>query len=56
MQQTLIIYHLYSVIFILSSVVGPSTTVENPLQIRPFYTKQTQSQVRSNQRKLFYNK
>ncbi len=34
----------------------PSTSVENPLQIDPFYAKQTQSQVHPNQRKLFYNK
>jgi len=33
-----------------------STSVENPLQITPFYAKQTQSQDRQNQRKLFYNK
>jgi len=33
-----------------------STTVENPLQISPFYAKQTQSQVGQNQRKLFYDK
>jgi len=26
----------------------PSTTVENPLQITPFYAKQSQSQVRQN--------
>ncbi len=33
----------------------PSTSVENPLQISPFYAKQTQSQVCQNKRKLFYN-
>jgi len=33
----------------------PSTTVENSLQITPFYAKQTQSQVRQNQAKHFYN-
>ncbi|MBC8468292.1 MAG: hypothetical protein H8D56_02370 [Planctomycetes bacterium] len=33
----------------------PSTSVENSLQIRPFYAKQTQSQVGQNQRKLFYD-
>ena len=34
----------------------PSTTVENSLQITPFYAKQTQSQVRQNQRKFFCDK
>jgi hypothetical protein len=32
-----------------------STTVENSLQITPFYAKQTQSQVRQNQHKIFIN-
>ena len=31
----------------------PSTTVENSLQISPFYAKQSQSQVRQNQHKHF---
>jgi len=31
----------------------PSTFVESALQIRPFYAKQTQSQVGQNERKLF---
>ena len=38
------------------SSVCPSTTVEIALQISPFYAKQSQSQVRENQLKLFYNK
>ena len=55
MQQKLIINRLYSVcclqsvIFCLESCVcrlwssnGPSTSVENPLQINPLYAKQTQ--------------
>ncbi len=33
----------------------PSTTVEIALQISPFYAKQTQSQVRQNQRKHLCN-
>ncbi len=33
----------------------PSTTVENSLQISPFYAKQSQSQVRQNQHKHFCN-
>ena len=33
----------------------PSTTVENSLQISPFYAKQSQCQVRQNQHKHFYN-
>ena len=33
-----------------------STTVENPLQISPFYAKQSQSQVGQKQRKLFCDK
>ena len=33
----------------------PSTFVENPLQIDPFYAKQSQSQVRSNQHKHLFN-
>jgi hypothetical protein len=36
MQQELIINHLSSVLCRLSSVLGPSTTVENPLQIDLF--------------------
>ena len=32
-----------------------STTVENSLQISPFYAKQSQSQVGQNQHKHFYN-
>ena len=44
MQQILIINRLYSVVCHLSSVIcpPPSTTVEDPLQINPFYAKQTQ--------------
>ena len=44
MRQKLIVNRLYSVVCILSSVICPrsSTTVENPLQISPFYAKQTQ--------------
>ena len=33
----------------------PSTTVENSLQITPFYAKQTQSQVRQNHANHFCN-
>ena len=36
MQQKLIINRLYSVFCILYSVLSPSTSVENPLQIVPF--------------------
>jgi|GEM_PF-4020018 len=42
MQQILIINRLYSVICRLSTVLGTSTIVENPLQIAPFYAKQSQ--------------
>ncbi|GAG04186.1 unnamed protein product, partial [marine sediment metagenome] len=31
--------------------LGPSTFVENPLQITPFYAKQTQFPKKSNERK-----
>ena len=33
----------------------PSTTVKNPLQIKPFYAKQTQFTKKSNERKCCYN-
>ncbi len=34
-----------------SGEAGSSTTVENPLQINPFYAKQTQFPKKSNERK-----
>ena len=44
MQQELIIYRRYSLVCHQSSVICRlcSTSVENPLQIAPFYAKQTQ--------------
>jgi len=39
-----------------SGEAGPSTFVENPLQISPFYAKQTQFPKKSNERKLIINK
>ena len=36
--------------------LGPSTSVENPLQISPFYAKQTQFPKGQNERKLANNK
>jgi len=35
--------------------IGTSTFVENPLQIHPFYAKQTQFPKKSNERKPCYN-
>jgi hypothetical protein len=62
MQHILIIIHLSSILCCLVSVVcclwsanGPFTPVENPLQIRPFYAKQTQFPKKSNERKLTNN-
>ncbi len=36
--------------------LGPSTSVEMPLQINPFYAKQTQFPKKSNELKLLFNK
>ena len=36
------------------SSLGTSTSVEDPLQINPFYAKQTQFPKKSNERKHFY--
>jgi len=56
MKQYLIINRLYSVFCHLSSVVcpPPSTSVEDPLQINPFYAKQTQFPKKSNDVSFFY--
>jgi len=54
MKQYLIINLLYSVFCPLSSVLAPSTSVENPLQINPFYAKQTQFLKKSNDVSFFY--
>jgi len=53
MQQELIIYRLYSLVCHQSSVICRlcSTSVENPLQIAPFYAKQTQFPKGPNERK-----
>ncbi len=50
MQQEHIVNLLSSVVYRLSSVFcpRPSTSVENPLQITPFYAKQTQFPKKSN--------
>ncbi len=39
-----------------SGEAGPSTLVENPLQINPFYAKQTQFQKKSNDVNLYNTK
>jgi len=54
MQQKLIINRMYSVVCHLSSDFGTSTFVENPLQINPFYAKQTQFPKNSNESKCLY--
>ncbi len=50
--------HLSSIVCLLSSVFcsRPSTLVEMPLQITPFYAKQTQFPKKSNERKYLLYK
>jgi len=56
MQHKLIINRLYSVVCPLSSVLCrlPSTSVEDSLQINPFYAKQTQFPKKSSESKYLY--